>query len=193
MCNCGRRAAAAAAAAAAGAPAGIGQAGATPVTGRSVRGAAPGPVIHDPILWGPHMWTAMHTLSVFVPFASAKTEWLELLKPLSASLPCPECAGHYKKWLSVHPIEYDRRQLRHLMRRNKVTVADTNIVTWLLELHNAINGRKSVGAWTVDGMKEVYGGDVAIRREAVRGAINSIRGMVGANAIAGLEKLLQRM
>lgn len=185
MCNCGKRAAAAAA---------TRQADATPITAQGRRGirAAPEPVIHDPVVWGPHMWTAFHTLSLAVPFGAARAEWLELLTPLAASLPCPECAGHYTTWLASHPLVSVRRRTGGailMMQRATPAVADIDIAAWLLDLHNAVNGRKGVAGWDLDAVRVTYTGG----RDAVRTAIEAVRGMVGARAIRALEVLLGRL
>ena len=187
MCNCGKRAAAERSVPR--------QAGATPIVGRGIR-SAPAPVIYDPVLWGPHMWTALHTLSVFVPFVNARVEWQELLTHLAASLPCPECAGHYGTWLASHPLVQTRRRtggLILMMRRAATVQADVDIAAWVLDLHNAVNGRKRIGAWTLDSMRATYGGDVGTQRIAVQTAINAVRGMIGARAIQGIEQLMARM
>jgi hypothetical protein len=181
MCNCGKRAAAAAAAAPR-------KKDATPV--RGFRSAAPEPVIHDPALWGPHMWTALHTLSLAVPFGVARKEWLELLTPLAASLPCPECAGHYTTWLASHPLTPATRRAGPIFMMRRAVVVDVDIAVWLLDLHNAVNGRKGVGRWNMDSMTATYGSGGAA---AVRAAIEAVRDMVGARAIGGLEALLGRM
>jgi len=186
MCNCGRGNRAAR--------------DAVPGSGVPVGGAAPqrarlqqvnkGPVIHDPVLWGPHLWTALHTLSTFVSFEAATNDWAALLTNLAVSLPCPDCTAHYGKWLSAHPFT----QVTMKRRRRTVEInTSLNIATWLLDLHNDVNGRKGVSAWTSEQMTAAYGGDVAARRNAVRAAIVAIRGMVGLKAIQGLERLLTRM
>lgn len=161
---------------------------------RRQRPAKPEPVVHDPVLWGPHMWVAMHTLAVFIQFGSAHTEWLELLTPLAVSLPCPECAGHYASWLAAHPLVVKRRQgpILRMMRR-AAPAPEIDIGAWLLELHNAVNGRNGVAGWNLDAVVAAYGGDVGLRREAVRAAIAAVRGMIGARAIVALERLLARM
>ena len=200
MCNCGKRAAAA-----------TRQAEATPVNvqGRGLRRSVPEPVIHDPALWGPHMWSALHTLSLAVRFGSARAEWTELLTHLAASLPCPECAGHYATWLASHPLVQPRRRaggaifMMRLQRAAAPTSVD--IAAWILDLHNAVNGRKAgadsltaarlkgIGAWNMGDVTTTYGGDVGARRDAVRAAIEAMRGMIGARAIGSLEVLLGRM
>lgn len=147
----------------------------------------------DPVLWGPHMWTALHTLSLTVPFESARAEWVDLLTHLAVSLPCPECAGHYAAWVASHPLVQPRRRATgaiFMMRRTVTTpVADANIAAWVLELHNAVNGRKNMGGWSMEAVKAIYSGG----RDAVRASIESVRGMIGARAISGLETLLGRM
>lgn len=162
--------------------------------GRGVR--APEPVIHDPALWGPHMWTALHTLSVFVPFMNAHAEWLELLTHLAASLPCPECAGHYVTWLASHPLTPARPRATGgaiFMMRRAAPAPEVDVGAWVLGLHNAVNGRKGVGAWALDAVTATYAGDIGARRAAVQVAIDAVRGMIGTRAIQGLERLLTRM
>jgi hypothetical protein len=144
-------------------------------------------VIHDPVLWGPHLWAALHTLSIFVSFQAAKNEWVALLTNMVVSLPCPDCTGHYRKWLKTHPFTL----MRH--RRSVGINTSLNITTWILDLHNDVNRRKGVAAWTIEQMTAVYGGDVSARRDAVRAAIDATRAMVGQKAIQGLEQLLTRM
>jgi hypothetical protein len=57
---------------------------------------------------------------------------------------------------------------------------------WVLALHNDVNGRKGVGAWAPEAVTATYGRwDDRVQR--VRGAIDAIRGMVGASAIQALD------
>lgn len=153
-----------------------------------------GQVPISPTLWGPHMWTAIHTLSLSVSFASARAEWLELLTPLAASLPCPECAKHYSEWLASHPLAPPRRtgagpMMRRAASTKPLSTPVDDIAAWLLDLHNAVNGRKGVASWNMDSIKTTYVGG----SDAVRASIESVRGMIGARAISGLETLLGRM
>jgi hypothetical protein len=114
-----------------------------------------GPVIHDPVLWGPHLWAALHTLSIFVSFQAAKNEWVALLTNMVVSLPCPDCTGHYRKWLKTHPFTL----MRH--RRSVGINTSLNITTWILDLHNdavraAIDAtRAMVGQKAIQGLEQL--------------------------------------
>lgn len=71
-----------------------------------------------------------------------------------------------------------------LMTRAKAV----DIREWVLALHNDVNGRKGVGAWTLEAITAAYGrGDDRVQR--VRGAIDAIRGMVGGPAIQALDAM----
>jgi hypothetical protein len=173
MCNCGKRAAEARAARA--------QAPPQPIQPRvGVRALPPEPVIHDPAVWGPHLWTALHTLAEFIHGPHVVKQWSQLLSALRTSLPCPECTHHYVHWYAGHPLV--RRSGVMLMTRAKTV----DIREWLLALHNDVNGRKGVGAWTLEAVTATYGRwDDRVQR--VRGAIDAIRGMVGGPAIQALD------
>ncbi len=70
------------------------------------------------------------------------------------------------------------------MLMTRTTTVDVR--EWLLALHNDVNSRKGVGAWASVAVTVKYGhwGD---RVQRVRGAIDAIRGMVGAPAIQALD------
>jgi hypothetical protein len=60
---------------------------------------------------------------------------------------------------------------------------------WVLALHNDVNGRKGVGAWTPAAVTAKYGHrDDRVQR--VRGAIDAIRGIVRAQAIQALDAMV---
>ncbi len=174
MCNCGKRAAEARAVRA--------QAPPQPVFRGRAAPPPPEPVIHDPALWGPHLWTALHTMAEFIQGSHVNKIWGQLLMALRVSLPCPECTHHYVQWHANHPLV---KNTGTLIRSRVVTI---DIRNWLLALHNDVNGRKGVGTWTLEAVTATYGRwDDRVQR--VRGAIDAIRGMVGAPAIQILDAM----
>lgn len=173
MCNCGKRAAEVRAARP--------QAPPQPMI-RGGRVAPPEPIIHDPALWGPHLWTALHTLAEFVRGPNSRRAWERLLTALHTSLPCPDCTHHYVQWYAKHPLV--KRTGLMISRTTSIDVRD-----WVLALHNDVNGRKGVGAWNLGAVTATYGrADDRVQR--VQGAIDAIRGMVGAPAIQALDAMV---
>jgi len=181
MCNCGKRAAAAARAA-------LGQGQAQPMGSNRNSNGSPEPVIHDPILWGPHLWTALHTLAEFVPAQGPnQVKWASLLTALRTSLPCPECTEHYVRWVVSHPL------VRRIGAAIMVRHVAMDIKEWILALHNNVNEGKGVVGWNAATVSATYGGDRAVRAAAVRAAIDAVRGMVGAAALQALDALTAAM
>ena len=178
MCNCGKRAAAAREARE--------QAPAQPLNVRGgVIPAPPEPVIHDPAIWGPHVWTALHTLAEFVSTQGAGLQkWTNLLSTMRTSLPCPECTEHYGRWYAAHPLV---RRVVPIMMSRRVAV---DIKAWLLNLHNDVNRRRGVPVWTQEAVRATYGGEHVVRMAAVRAAIDAVRGMVGDAAINAMLAML---
>jgi hypothetical protein len=182
MCNCTKRAAATRGTLV------VQQAPAQPlppiVRGRPLR---PEPLIHDPAIWGPHLWTALHTLAEFLPVHNSETrrKWSGLLDALRKSIPCPDCTHHYIRWYSTHRIIYGYGVGAHRQ------IVD--IKAWILDLHNDVNLRKGVPTWDAAAVTATYGGDRAARAHAVRMAINAVRGMIGFPALRALDGMVRDM
>jgi hypothetical protein len=139
----------------------------------------------DPAIWGPHVWTVLHTLAEFVPaHGPGLQKWTNLLKALLTSLPCPECTEHYSRWCATHPLV---RRVGQLIMVRRVAV---DIKGWLLNLHNDVNQRRGVAVWNQAAVSATYGGDHVVRMAAVRVAIDAVRGMVGDAAINAMLAML---
>lgn len=65
-----------------------------------------------PALWGPHYWIILHSLAEragsqqnTLMRTDELAEWERLVKTLEKAIPCDECRGHYKTWITTHPFE----------------------------------------------------------------------------------------
>ncbi len=93
--------------------------------------------------WGPHLWTALHVMSVAGDSPNALRI---ILEQLQEALPCPECREHYTRYVREHPPNFE--------------IAD-DAVQWLYDLHNAVNdrlGKRDFEPWE---FKERYGVSVS--------------------------------
>lgn len=148
------------------------------------KAAEPEPVdvglpIVDPAIWGPHVWRFLHVVAALPPSRSRGREaWRALLTALRVSLPCPECTGHYQAWHRAHPF-------RVMMGGAAVSRAAAR---WVLDLHNDVNRRRGVAAWSTGQVAaSVAGAGVAEARAALEAAIGA---GVGPGLRAAAEALL---
>lgn len=135
------------------------------VTPRSI----PIEVSYDTALWGPTLWTILHTLAEFSDRYDVLIYWSEIINDIMRSaLPCPECRGHYNAWIATHP----------LILMDGVTTANlrSTVRQWLLDLHNQVNTTKSTPTptWTESQLTPTYGGDRTSRIGEVYGLLDSI-------------------
>ena len=57
-----------------------------------------------PSVWGPPLWTALHTAAQFTTTESQRLVWIDLLTAMRTALPCDECSAHYNAWIDAHPV-----------------------------------------------------------------------------------------
>lgn len=129
--------------------------------------------IVDTKLWGPALWRILHVVSIRGATTEAgRVAWSMFPQELDGALPCPECAQHYHDW----------------MRANPLNVTDRNSARdWVLALHNQVNERRSVSAWTADQVMAVYG---SLTADDAAAALTGIREMIGMRARRALEGLI---
>lgn len=132
--------------------------------------AAPAPQIIDPAIWGPPLWRLLHGLAAL---RETDTMWSTLLSVLRQSLPCPDCTHHYTEWWTGHPVGGD------------------GVARWLIALHNDVNVRRGVAAWSPDAVSAVYG-DGRVTIADLRSALHQIRGKVGEQACQMLAGMIDR-
>ena len=135
--------------------------------------------IVDPVLWGPHVWRFLHVAAALPPQRlRAREKWRAALEALRVALPCPECTGHYQAWHRSHPF-------RSMMGPSAVRRA---AIRWVLDLHNDVNRRRGVAAWTpAQAEAAVAGKTAADARAALEAALAA---GVGAGLRSAGEALL---
>jgi hypothetical protein len=212
MCNCGKRRVAAAVSAPTGgcvgpdcpkgliapapAPAPRAAPGSIPLSYRRRQGTpvvvaaaaaapvAPAPVdvglpIVDPAIWGPHIWRFLHIAAALPPSRHRGREsWRAVLEALRVALPCPECTGHYQAWHREHPF-------RTMMGGSATR---RTAMRWVLELHNDVNRRRGVAAWTAAQVDASVAGTTAADARAALDA--AIAAGVGVGLRAAAERVL---
>lgn len=134
----------------------------------------------DTSIWGPPLWTVLHTLSLV---ATDRKLWINIANALKSDLPCPDCSEHYNIWARSNPLRFPiapppRQPFipRFIKTRPPVTlppISDTT-GTWILELHNNVNIRRGLGTWSHDQCKGKYQ-----QIHAAREALKSLDGVIG--------------
>jgi hypothetical protein len=142
----------------------------------------------DTSVWGPPLWTVLHTLSLV---ATDKTIWINIANALKTDLPCPDCSEHYNTWVRSNPLQFPvsppPRQLfipRFIKTRDPAPlppVSDT-IGRWVLALHNNVNTRRGVGTWGYEQCKNNYSNIYAAKT-----ALIHLDGVIGNNLVSLLK------
>lgn len=99
-----------------------------------------------PEVWGPHMWFMLHTISFNYPEQPSehnKRAYYDFFRALADVLPCDECQTHYKRQLHSYPIQ------PHLDSRS-------NLVKWVIQMHNFVNGRTGKPELTNEEVLTIY-------------------------------------
>lgn len=175
-CNCGRR------------PAGaVASAGGGPAVARARTGLRPAvaPVVvapppPDPLVWGPPLWRALHIAAVFSDRLSVRNEWPALLQYIQSGLPCPDCTGHYRRWIASHPF----------VKGNNAPDVRKQAHEWLVALHNDVNVRTGKPTMTPDAVATLFGGDRLVRIAEAEAAVASLRGIIGGRTLSMLSRIL---
>jgi hypothetical protein len=136
----------------------------------------------DTAIWGPPLWTVLHTLAEFTHAHGLYVPWVDTLRSLVGNLPCPECAFHYEQWCRKNGLPKPRRP------------ADLHVAirTWVGRLHNEVNKRtgSAAGIWDYPQLTATYGGDRTERFAVVRGLLAGLQGTLGAPAWDRLSALV---
>ena len=102
--------------------------------------------MNDINTWGPLLWLELHNRSFNYPENPTVRQSLEeahFFRTLDQKIPCKVCRGHYRSYLSKHPVQY------HVDSRE-------NISNWVVNLHNEINIRTNKDIVSFDEAKEMY-------------------------------------
>ena len=76
-------------------------------------------------VWGPALWTFLHTSAASLDSPEA---YVQLLRSLVLTLPCPECRQHVQDFLQLQPPEPAIHDAASASR-------------YLFEFHNGVNSR----------------------------------------------------
>lgn len=86
----------------------------------------------DPKLWGRYFWGTAHYITISYPSNPTQKEkqnvklFFDLLTDL---LPCENCRTHYKNNLTRYPLT------------DQILNSKSNLIKWLVNLHNEVNQR----------------------------------------------------
>jgi len=83
-----------------------------------------------PNIWGPHLWQALHMISIGYPNEPTdeqKQHYKTFFENFYQVIPCTICSNNYKKNLRELPITEDTIKNRQ------------NLANWLINIHNIVN------------------------------------------------------
>ena len=83
-----------------------------------------------PNIWGPHLWKALHMISVGYPNEPSyeqKQNYKKFFENFYHIIPCSICSNNYKRHLVELPITDDTMKNRQ------------NLANWLINIHNIVN------------------------------------------------------
>lgn len=90
--------------------------------------------------WGPLLWNAIHTLTWYdLSEGCLEDCWCGFVDVLVEHLPCEECAGHLREWITGRPL------------------IAVGVHEWFVDLHNWVNVRQQKPEWTVAAVAAHYG------------------------------------
>lgn len=103
----------------------------------------------DPEKWGPHAWKFLHTITFSYPdnpHPDIQEQFKQFFRSLGVTLPCAKCRDHFAEafWRTVDDHEDDPF-------KNK-----ESLTQWLIEIHNAVNGRNRKPTISPSQAKRLY-------------------------------------
>lgn len=81
----------------------------------------------DPHIWGPGLWLALHSITLNYPDDPSprdKENTRKFFEYVGYNLPCFFCRDNYARHLKEYPIQLDTK---------------TDLVNWLIDIHNDVN------------------------------------------------------
>lgn len=99
--------------------------------------------------FGPSLWKSMHSIAFnygtdpFHPTPDEQKAAIDFFGSLVYLIPCAKCRGHYKKYISEHPIDADSRD---------------SLSKWVYDLHSDVNRRRHVKNISYEEVKNDYAG-----------------------------------
>ena len=92
-----------------------------------------------PEVWGPHAWIFLHSVTLDYPdnpTIQDKHNMKIFINSLGNVLPCEKCRNNFKHHLKELPIT------------DNVLESKTNLVNWLIDIHNCVNITKMTNKLT---------------------------------------------
>jgi len=110
----------------------------------------------SPKVWGPALWSILHTYTERlgnqtneISSTDQRRAWINFLKAVEGTIPCPRCRAHYKEWRIKYPIDafggYQGLFLRQKARE------------WLWGLHDSVNRENGITSPPIEELGEKYG------------------------------------
>jgi len=155
---------------------------------RTVQAITPAPVVDltsyppnaDTSVWGAALWSVLHICAMFTGTGRHISLWKNVTKALRIGIPCDECRGHYQGWHDKNPIKFK------IMFGN----IHNDAVKWVATLHNQVNARIGKPQWTRDQVKVTYSGNRSAKLAEARGALTSIKEVLGGDLYTALDQLI---
>lgn len=100
----------------------------------------------DPIVWGPHGWYFLHSITLAYPDNPSDNDKLShknFFNSLKDILPCDKCKNHYTQNLMTYPIE------NHLENKE-------SLFKWLVDVHNRVNIDNGKREYSYDEVTKIY-------------------------------------
>lgn len=95
-------------------------------------------------IWGPEMWTCLHTISLNYPLKPTyqdKLDYYKFFYALKNVLPCGWCRKNYERNIRELPIRLNSKR---------------DFVYWLIDLHNEVNGKEGKRPYTYNEVIKYY-------------------------------------
>ena len=83
-----------------------------------------------PSIWGPHLWKALHMISLGYPNEpneEQKKNYRTFFEKFYQVIPCSICSNNYKNHLKELPITNDTMKNQE------------NLIKWVIDIHNIVN------------------------------------------------------
>jgi len=75
--------------------------------------------------------------------------WINLLKSVEGTIPCPRCKSHYREWRTKHPIEQFNNYQGNVLKQKARE--------WVWGLHDNVNQENGLTSPPIESLEEIYG------------------------------------
>ncbi len=114
-------------------------------------------------IWGPLLWKILHIIVEQLGKPKAKItqedevrKWIQMMKSVEHAMPCALCRGHYKEYLSRHPLN-NLLPLRGIEFRNAAR-------RYVWQLHENVNTSKNLSSGiSLETCEQMYGSCEALQ------------------------------